>query len=507
VAGLRVGSLASGIAADAEAARQAGLPWRHMFMAENAKFPSQVLKHRYPGVPNLGDITRPIDGLVRDCGIDLLFAGTPCQSFSAAGLRGGMDDPRGQLALRFAQLAAASGARWVCWENVPGALTADGGEAFRSIVSALVELGYGVAWRILDAQHFGLAQRRKRVFLVGYLGDWRPAAAVLLEPQSVPGNPASGGPQGSRAPSGARGGADGGGGIGAGVVGALGATGSGRGHRVGADEAAGGHVVVVSHALNAKSTERYDASVETFVAQTVVIPFETDQITHPENRSLCLPGSPAPTLAKRANAPAVAIGFYAGQGFDGGGNDEISPTLKVGNEGGNRAAVAISIDLQNTRAGGDLAGTLDTTRPSRGGGQAVAFNLFPGKPPEAEVRARETDKSDALSATALAMQTDRGTRIVQAGVRRLTPTECERLMGYPDGYTLIPGAADGPRYAALGNSIAVPVLSWIFKRIAFVDAAATWCACAGEHTSGVCTCCGKLIRIDGRTEEEDDGLV
>ena len=124
----------------------------------------------------------------RESTIDLLVGGTPCQSFSVAGLRGGLADPRGNLMLTFLGLADAKKPRWIVWENVPGVLSSNGGKDFATFLGALGELGYGFAYRVLDAQYFGVAQRRRRVFVVGYLGDWRPAAAVLFERESLSGH-------------------------------------------------------------------------------------------------------------------------------------------------------------------------------------------------------------------------------------------------------------------------------------------------------------------------------
>jgi DNA (cytosine-5)-methyltransferase 1 len=117
--------------------------------------------------------------------IDLLVGGTPCQSFSVAGLRKGLADPRGNLMLTFLSIADKRRPKWIVWENVPGVLSSNGGKDFGTFLGALGELGYGFAYRVLDAQHFGVAQRRRRVFVVGYLGDWRPAAAVLFESESL----------------------------------------------------------------------------------------------------------------------------------------------------------------------------------------------------------------------------------------------------------------------------------------------------------------------------------
>jgi len=167
--------------------------WHHMgweaaFFSEIEKFPCAVLQHRYPDVPLHGDFTTIKENEYGK--IDLLVGGTPCQSFSVAGLRGGLDDDRGNLALEFCRLAQREQPRWIVWENVPGVLSSSGGRDFGSILGALEDLGYGLAYRVLDAQYFGVAQRRRRVFVVGYLGDWRPAAAVLFERHSMSGHPA-----------------------------------------------------------------------------------------------------------------------------------------------------------------------------------------------------------------------------------------------------------------------------------------------------------------------------
>ena len=157
-------------------------------LSEIEPFPCAVLAERYPFVPNLGDMTK-INGWAMRGQIDLLVGGTPCQGFSVAGLRGGLNDPRSGLAGHYVRLAAELRVPWLLWENVPGALSTSGGADFRAFVSALDELGYGLAWAVLDAQWFGVAQRRKRLFLVGRLGDWRGPGQVLFEPRRVCGNP------------------------------------------------------------------------------------------------------------------------------------------------------------------------------------------------------------------------------------------------------------------------------------------------------------------------------
>ena len=194
---MRYGSVCSGIEAASVAWEPLG--WRPSFFSEIEPFPRAVLAHWWPGVPCHGDFTTIREGEYDP--IDVLVGGTPCQSFSVAGLRGGMADDRGNLALQFLALAGRLRPRWVVWENVPGVLSSNEGRDFGSFVGGLGELGYGWAYRTLDAQFFGLAQRRKRVFVVGYLGDWRRAAAVLFERASLRGDPPPRREAGQRAPT------------------------------------------------------------------------------------------------------------------------------------------------------------------------------------------------------------------------------------------------------------------------------------------------------------------
>ena len=155
------------------------LGWTPVGFSEIEPFPCAILKHRFPNIPNYGSLTEYQSWPIEPGAVDLLVGGTPCQSFSVAGLRKGLADPRGNLALTFLGLADKLKTRWIVWENVPGVLSSGGGRDFGSFLGALVELGYGFAYRVLDAQHFGVPQRRRRVFVVAHLGDWRPAAEVL----------------------------------------------------------------------------------------------------------------------------------------------------------------------------------------------------------------------------------------------------------------------------------------------------------------------------------------
>jgi DNA (cytosine-5)-methyltransferase 1 len=161
--------------------------WKPVGFSEIEKFPSQVLAHHYPQVTNFGDMTKYKEWKLNDS-IGLLVGGTPCQSFSVAGLRKGLDDPRGNLALTYVGILDKFRPKWCIWENVPGVLSSGGGRDFGAFLGALGELGYGWAYRVLDAQNFGVAQRRRRVFVVGCLGSWESAAKVLFESESLRGN-------------------------------------------------------------------------------------------------------------------------------------------------------------------------------------------------------------------------------------------------------------------------------------------------------------------------------
>ncbi len=185
---MRYGSFCSGI--EAPSVAWAPLGWEAAWFSEIDTFASAVLKHHYPAVPNPGDITDPpiLKEISKYEPVDLVIAGTPCQSFSIAGQRKGMDDDRGDLTLTFLRLLGRIRPRWFIWENVPGVLSIEGGRTFGAILRKMAECGYGLAYRILDARYFGVPQRRRRVFVVGYLGDWRPATAVLLDSESLQGN-------------------------------------------------------------------------------------------------------------------------------------------------------------------------------------------------------------------------------------------------------------------------------------------------------------------------------
>jgi len=146
-------SVCSGIEAATVAWHELG--WEPVAFCEIEKFPSQLLQYYYPWVPNLGDMTKlNINEYYKSTTFDLLVGGTPCQSFSIAGLRGGLGDERGNLALEFCRILLHKQPRWFVWENVPGVFSSNNGKDFSSILTAFRECGYSFAYRILDSQYF-----------------------------------------------------------------------------------------------------------------------------------------------------------------------------------------------------------------------------------------------------------------------------------------------------------------------------------------------------------------
>ena len=176
---MRFGSVCSGIDAASVAWRPLG--WEAAWFSEIAPFPCAVLDYRYPDVPNLGDMTRIYDNeTFKKEEIDILVGGTPCQSFSPAGKRAGLDDPRGVLALEFLRIVRAKRPRWFLWENVPGVLSSSGGRDFGTFLRNVQKCGYGFAYRVLDAQYYGVPQRRRRVYFVGHLDGAGEGCAVRV---------------------------------------------------------------------------------------------------------------------------------------------------------------------------------------------------------------------------------------------------------------------------------------------------------------------------------------
>jgi DNA (cytosine-5)-methyltransferase 1 len=405
-------SVCSGIEAATVAWHQLG--WEAAGFAEIEPFPAAVLAHHYPAVKNLGDMTNYKEW---DLGtIDLLVGGTPCQSFSVAGLRKGLADPRGNLALVYCGILDHFRPKWCVWENVPGVLSSNGGRDFGSFLGALAELGYGFAYRVLDAQYFGVAQRRRRVFVVGYLGDWRPAAEVLFEPESVRGDPAPSREARQK------------------VAGTLKGGSGSRGYPDPSD-GNGGMLTIAMSSGQAGAEIRIDGG--------------------------------APTLTCLHEAP-IAAGALCKETFSGGmgGRPDSAAAAHV-------LPVAIQGNLIGRNAGGpngvgaSADGTMYTLTKADVHGVAqptAAFKWNMGAKAHGIGYAEEQSPTFDTKPDSIAV-------MAQMAVRRLTPVECERLQGFPDGYTNIPWrkqpeSPDGPRYKALGNSMAVPVMAWIGRRIA-----------------------------------------
>jgi DNA (cytosine-5)-methyltransferase 1 len=443
--GLRFGSVCSGIEAASVAWEPLG--WRASFLSEIDRFPRAVLAHHYPEVPLHGDFTSIEAGQYDP--IDVLVGGTPCQSFSVAGLRGGLADGRGNLALEYLKLAQRLGPKWLVWENVPGVLSSAGGRDFGSILGGLVELGYGFAYRVLDAQYFGVPQRRRRVFVVGYLGDWRRAAAVLFERDCLSGNPAPRREAGQRA---------------APTISARTEDGGGLGTDFDLD---GG---LISHCLNAGGMGRYDyeTETETFIPILEVGKGTLSRGAGPNGVGIGNDGDPMYALQAGAQH-AVAYNITPSQSNKD-YNARASNRAQAVTSGGNRPSA---------RGGDVIAFTQNQRDEVRELSVAGAIAAEPGMKQQTYVATDydagafgEVDQASPL--TTSADRTRAAPLVGASAVRRLTPRECERLQGFPDDYTLIQHrgkpAADGPRYKALGNSMAVPVMRWIGERIAMVEA-------------------------------------
>jgi len=368
-------SVCSGIEAATMAWHDLG--WTPAGFSEIEPFPSAVLAHHYPNVTNFGDMTKYKEWNL-DGSIDLLVGGTPCQSFSVAGLRKGMDDPRGNLALVYCGMLDHFRPNWFVWENVPGVLSSSGGRDFGSFLGAVAQLGYGFAYRVLDAQFCGVAQRRRRVFVVGYLGDWRPAAAVLFERHSLRRDLAPSAPQGKEP-----------------TAYFESSLAQYREGDIGGTLKASGGVL--------------GGGSETFLVQKV---YET----HPADSRVKEMGETCQTV-----------------------------TSRWGTGGGNVPLVQEAYSIREDAGANTFSATPLTVTPAL---QALR--------PSVQSHHAQTFVADSVK------------------VRRLTPTECERLQGFPDGFTNVPWrkkdtSPEGLRYKALGNSMAVPCMQWIGDGIDLVD--------------------------------------
>jgi DNA (cytosine-5)-methyltransferase 1 len=452
---MRYGSVCSGI----EAATVAwhGLGWEPAFFSEIDKFPREVLAHHYPDVPLHGDFTTIEENQYGS--IDLLVGGTPCQSFSVAGLRKGLDDDRGNLSLEFIKLAQRERPRWVVWENVPGVLSSNGGRDFGSFLSALGQSGYGFAYRVLDAQYFGVAQRRRRVFVVGYFGDWRRAAAVLFERESLRGNPAPSREKGEKpAPA-----------LTAGPP--FSRTGN---DRVECDAYVSQIVGPLTRASNAGGTVTHqDISAQHLVTARMrgFGDYDCDGTASTVKARDYKDATDLVAIALAENT----IGRKPMNGGNGDGFTEGGPMYTLNATGVHGVAHQLAIPINTMTVQG---------RPSDDLNPRMGLGIGEPGDPCPTITSAHSHAVAAFQQTADCLTSAYGTKWNGNGsatngslfanhnmaVRRLTPTECERLQGFPDGYTNIKDkCTDGPRYKALGNSMAVPVMKWIGERIKTVD--------------------------------------
>lgn len=362
----KVGSLFAGIGGFDLAAERVGMTvaWQ----SEIDKKASAVLTHHWPTVPNYGDI----HDIKQPPAVDVLTGGFPCQDYSVAGGREGLAGDRGALWWEYHRLITDLRPTWVVGENVPGLLSSRGGRDFETIVGSLTECGYGVAWAVLDAQYFGVAQRRRRVFIVAHSGG-QPRPEILALSEGVFGHPEPSREAGERtAPT-------------------LAARTRGGGWP-GTDEAIDGALAFAWQAggnNSASGAWEHEHSPTLPVGQTMAVAFAQNQ--RDEVRELDVPGA----LSAEPGAKQQTYVFEDDRRTGVRLHDEVGPTLQA------------------------FMGT---------GGNNEPMTNFPN-------------------------------------VRRLTPLECERLQGFPDGWTDIPGNSDTQRYRQLGNAVAVPVVEWILCRI------------------------------------------
>jgi DNA (cytosine-5)-methyltransferase 1 len=503
---MKYGSVCSGIEAASVAWEPLG--WEAQWYAEIEHFPSAVLAHRFPTVPNLGDMTQlHLTETFNGNSIDLLVGGTPCQSFSVAGLRKGLDDPRGQLMYTFVELAARKRPKWVVWENVPGVLSSNKGADFASFLGLLtgrdiqapaggwsnsgciegISSAYGVAWTMLDAQDYGVAQRRKRIFVIGYLGDWRPAAAVLFERNRLSGDTAK-----SRKKREATA-ADAQGGVGSGsiprVSGSL-DTECGGG-KLTHQSVNNGHLVAAW--WNGEQTAATLTKQNANGAQRMPDKDNFGAVLEPKAHAFKVRGGSEDNTGEQGGTPgkkAFTIGTSQDQqiaqpiAFK-----EPCPTITAKMQGSSGWApynetdhlVGQPVPFRKSRRAQSTE-DYETWVEDEKANTINIFDVGDVRTTQAVVQPNIAPTLTASNNPSRSPQSSEITNQIKAvhqatmAIRRLTPTECERLQGFPDDWTLIPyrnksadQCPDGPRYKACGNSMAVPVMRWIGERIQMVE--------------------------------------
>jgi len=382
---LTVGSLFAGIGGFDLAAERAGM--EVVWQSEYDKRASAVLDYHWPAVKNFGDI----HGINTPPTVDVLTGGFPCQDYSVAGNRDGLAGDRGALWWEYHRLIDRIRPTWVLGENVPGLLSSRGGADFETIIRSLTECGYGVVWAVLDAQYFGVAQRRRRVFIVGHSGG-NPRPEILALAEGMFGHPEPSREEGSNIASSltrdfGKGGAD-------------------------DNSAQANHLIFHS-------------------SQT---PISSTDIAHPlEQNSRA---SHSVYVPEKVNALRT--------------RDHKGPAMDVAEP---------SLVAFNWQTGTDQLSPRSTYIDALSSGQVPAVAFAQNQRDEV----RELGIAGVLAAEPGIKQQ---TYVTRPFVRRLTPLECERLQGFPDGWTDTPGNSDSQRYRQLGNAVAVPVVEWILRRIA-----------------------------------------
>ena len=449
-------SLFSGIEAASVAWNQLG--WTPLAFSEIDPFCCELLERRFPDVPNLGDISG-VDWTEYEGSVDVIIGGSPCQAFSMAGRRLGLMDERGQLMLEFVRCVREVKPRWVIWENVPGVLSQDGGRAFGTLLGELEDCGYALSWRVLDAQFFGVPQRRRRVFIIGHPMPGC-AAGVLFEPNCMRGdNPSSREKRAQltadteRRPRGSY---------------------TLKLRHTGSPCLGGGSGPLIQDDLSATLATNQD---QVLFQSTDVLPIDTTQVTDPRNGSNPQWGDPCHTMSAQGHTPAVCIGFSAGQSAQAGSiaaQEGIAPTLRAAESGTNQVpsvayAIAGNIIGREPENGGHHLGIEDDGAAA---GEEITPTLRAAHSGEPVICMADDNAHAAIDEDcAGTIKAGGGSPIVASGyiVRRLMPVECERLQGFPDGWTDLGGTTDSARYKALGNSMAIPVILWLGQQIETIE--------------------------------------
>ena len=449
------------------------LSWTPIGFSEIEKFPSAVLAHHYPDTPNFGDMTKHEQWNIEPGTVDLLVGGTPCQSFSVAGLRQGLKDPRGNLMLTFLAIAARLRPRWIVWENVPGVLSSNGGRDFGSFLGGLGELGYGFAYRVLDAQWMrtqryphAVPQRRRRVFVVGCFGDQRSAAAVLFERESVFRNPSS--RRSSRRAAGQT------------VAGTIAArSGESRNNPEGLVWPA-----QVCSTLNASFADKQGLEDQHALNGAPCFVFGALCAYDQQRQGQYGDGEVASTKLARDFKVATDLIVIDRAAFNQGANAMYTPHIGQTNvmdplvaRGPHAVAIQGTVIGRQDHNGPNSSGCSDGGEMFTLTSTDVHAVAVVG---QVDWRTANNDQGQVSQTLKTDLAHQSGPCLAVAPtmqVRRLTPTECERLQGFPDGWTAIPwkkksaeDCPDGPRYKALGNSMAVNCMAWIGERISEVEA-------------------------------------